>query len=172
MSKHFSLLLELDLLVELPEEDLQVVRRLIGLTPSGPENERYDVWTEPRPPSGADIADPPAQELPIPGGPTAQLVRRVVSMGLSRQEVRWSLAVRALLIDDSFYEEGWRTVDWLARRSATRGFIGQAREELDLVPSWTFFAADGFGYVTVRGEVFALSQEAPPPPADLTTNER
>jgi hypothetical protein len=167
MSKHFNLLIELDLVADLPHEDLHRLRCLVGLAPTSASRENGDLWIEPGQLPDVGRSDAPARELPIPGGLTAQLLPRVVSVGADVSEVRWSFAVRVLLLDDSFYEDGWRTVDWLARRSATRGFIGQAREEFELAPSWIFLAADGFGYAVVEGDLVPLSEDAPPLPADL-----
>ena len=52
---------------------------------------------------------------------------------------------------------------WLAPHSQTQGWIGSAREELDLDPALHFYTQDGHAYAAAPGEAIQpLAESAPP----------
>ena len=58
---------------------------------------------------------------------------------------------RTLVVDGAMYELMQLLPPWLARWSLTDGWIGFAREELDLDVWLHFFAAHGHAYVASPG---------------------
>jgi len=67
----------------------------------------------------------------------------------------------------------WQATPWLARWSATQGWIGFAREELSLIPWLTFYAQDGHAYLAAPGEApQPVRVEAPPFSATHTTERQ
>lgn len=151
VSLHFHLALELDLAENVSADDLAVAGWLIG---SGPPPATLPLGL-------SRLREPAADD----GAPwlTGALARHAALPG--RQAVRWSLALRTLMRDDGFYEAGLATIQWLGKRCDNSGWIGQAREEHDLLPSWTFLAHAGWVYVPHDGAVVGMDDNAPPPPA-------
>jgi hypothetical protein len=95
----------------------------------------------------------PFELIDIPGGASGVLTRRWRSTEGGQEVELWSLAIRTVLVDDAMYEAGLAVLGWLGRRSHENGFIALAREELSLVPAWTFVAFDGWTYMVADGNV-------------------
>jgi hypothetical protein len=71
--------------------------------------------------------------------------------------------VRTLVTDDGMYEFVQTVPPWLARVSATQGWIGMAREEMALDVWLNFYVQDGHAYAGGPGESpQALTPSAPP----------
>ncbi|MFL6172544.1 MAG: hypothetical protein ACJ716_06590, partial [Marmoricola sp.] len=164
VSLHYQLLIEMDLVEGLPDEDLSVVRWLIGL---GEEPQKRPQELEPLL-AAADLIDhdDPASTT-LPGGATSVMRQRLLPSRSESRRVCWSLAVRTLVLDDSMYESGLAALAWLGRHSFRDGFIAIAREELDVVPGWVFASYSGWTYLIAAGEVGPLDQDAPEPPESL-----
>jgi hypothetical protein len=95
----------------------------------------------------------------LPGGPVTSLVRQQ----LSASTWLWGLYMRVMVVDDVMYELIQTEPPRLARWSATQGWIGCAREEMDLHPWLNFYVQDGHAYAAGPGEEpHPLSQDAPP----------
>ncbi|MCE3227453.1 MAG: hypothetical protein K0S32_2004 [Bacteroidetes bacterium] len=52
---------------------------------------------------------------------------------------KWSFHFRRMLVDDVFYEEGYKLIAWLAILSDTSGFVGYIKEELEKDPRLVYF---------------------------------
>lgn len=59
---------------------------------------------------------------------------------------------RVFVLDDVMYELVQLVPPWLARWSLAEGWIGFAREELSLNVWLSFYAVQGYAYVTAPGE--------------------
>jgi hypothetical protein len=74
--------------------------------------------------------------------------------------------------DDEMYELIQVVPPWLAPWSLTDGWIGFAREELDLHVWLNFFAAHGHAYIAPPGEApVPLLRDAPPFTLTQTTEQ-
>ncbi|MGC9671373.1 hypothetical protein ACNTMW_33115 [Planosporangium sp. 12N6] len=156
MSLHYHLAVELELAGDLDPADLDTVRWLFGLTDT-------------RPPV-APVTDPLVQPehtdtdgwWRAPGGAWARLVhgRRPAPAGST--QVGWSVAARDVLLDDHFYADAPAVLGRLATRSSTQGLIATAREEMDLLPSWLFYAFAGQAYLLHEGELVPYEGELLP----------
>ncbi|MDI6105219.1 hypothetical protein QLQ12_42205 [Actinoplanes sp. NEAU-A12] len=159
MSLHYEWTLSLRLRPDAPASFLAELRFHLGLADRLPEEPELEIdWpclvTE--------------QDDPLPGGSVRSLVaqrpyvNRPGSLGLF---------VRTFVLDDAMYELMLAVPTWLARWSLTQGWIGQAREELSLRPSWNFYVQDGHAYASgPDGSVTPLHDSAPPFTLDYTSD--
>lgn len=140
MSLHYEWTMSLRLRRDVPEEFLAELRFHLGL---------------------ADRL-PAAPELPYPD-PVFALARDDALPGGGVTALRfqrpypdrpgwWGLHVRTFTLDDSMYDFLLHVPPWLARQSATHGWIGFAREELDINPWLHFYASGGYAYAAGPGE--------------------
>ena len=144
LSLHFDWTLSLRLRPDVPAACLTELRFQLGLGDARPSTHRlpYDF------PSlvGSDL---------LPGGSVRSL----------SQDHRgsWGVFLRTCLLDDGFYGLVDTVPIWLAPQSQTQGWIGWAREELDLHPALHFFTQDGHAYAAGPGEAIQpLAESAPP----------
>jgi hypothetical protein len=95
----------------------------------------------------------------LPGGPVASLTRQ--SRCVNRPAMT-GLFIRAFITDDTMYDLIQTVPPWLARWSATQGWIGFAREGLELDPWLHFYVQDGYAYLAAPGQTPApVSADAP-----------
>lgn len=146
MSLHFEWTLSLRLRPDTPESFVEELRFHLGLTARSPESPTLDV-------NGPCLVAEPDDSLP--GGEVQSLTpHRQGSLGLF---------VRTFVLDDIMYSLVLTVPPWLARWSATQGWIGQAREELSLHPWLNFYVQDGHAYVAEPGGSMQPLNETSPP---------
>ena len=151
MSLHYEWTLSLRLRPDAPASFLDELRFHLGLAEQLPEDPELGIaWpclvTEP------DDA--------LPGGGVRSLVAQ---RPYSNRPGSFGLFVRTFVLDDAMYDLMLVVPPWLARWSLTRGWIGQAREELSLHPWLNFYVQDGHAYIAEPGgSVEPLDDGAPP----------
>lgn len=138
MSLHYEWTLSLRFRRDVPEAFLEDVRSDFGIGPGLALD-------------GDDSA--------LPGGPVTRLVRQQLTAGTWL----WGLYLRMMVLDDVMHEWVQTEPPRLARWSATQGWIGFAREEMDLHPWLSFYVQDGHAYAARPGEEpHPLCEGAPP----------
>jgi hypothetical protein len=148
---HYEWTLSLRLRPDAPASFLEELRFHLGLADRLPEEPELEIdWpclvTE--------------QDGPLPGGSVRSLVAQQPYLN---RPGSLGLFVRTFVLDDALYELMPAVPAWLARWSQTQGWIGQAREELSLHPSFTFYVQDGHAYAAgPGGSVTPLHDSAPP----------
>jgi hypothetical protein len=147
MSLHYEWILSLRLRPDTPERFVEELRYHLGLSDLAPEVPTLDV-------DGAALAAyGDGDELA--GGPITRLVQQ--------QNGTWAVFVRIFVLDDAMYDLVQVVPQWLARWSLTQGWIGFAREELNLHPWLTFYVADRFAYAAPPGkQPEPFTEQAPP----------
>jgi hypothetical protein len=134
MSLHYEWTLTLRLRPDVSESFLTELRFHLGLAdrlPQEPELE-YD-WP-------CLVADP---DMALPGGGLCSLL---VQRPYLDKPASYGMFARTLVLDDAMYELIQTVPAWLARHSLTQGWIGQAREELSLLPWLNFYVQNGYAY--------------------------
>ena len=158
MSLHYEWTLSLRLRPDVPETFLEELRYHLGLTDHAPANPTLDY------PYPVLAANGPGDELA--GGPIARLVRQQHGSW----PATWGLFSRTFVLDDAMVELAQIVPQWLASWSLTQGWIGFAREELDLRPWLDFYVANGYAYAAKPGrQPQALRTGTPPFTAVQTT---
>jgi hypothetical protein len=155
MSLHYEWLLSLRLRPDAPEALIEELRYHLGLSDQAPDTPTLDL------PGQALVVCEGGDELP--GGPLTTLVRQQYGPGLEC----WSMFARILVVDDAMYELVQVVPQWLAGWSLTQGWVGMAREELDLNPWLHFYTAGGHAYASAPGEE-PQPLDADAPPFELT----
>ena len=136
MSLHYEWTLSLRFRLDVPEDFLEELRADFGI---------------------GSALDGDGSELP--GGPAASLMRQQ----MSADTWLWGLFVRRMVVDDAMYELILTEPERLAQWSATQGWIGFAREEMDLHTWLNFYVQDKHAYAAGPGEVpQSLTGDAPP----------
>ncbi|HEX6523105.1 MAG TPA: hypothetical protein VF070_24375 [Streptosporangiaceae bacterium] len=105
----------------------------------------------------------------LAGGPVASLIRQQPYLN---QPAVWGVFARTFVLDDAMYELVQIVPSWLAGWSLTEGWIGFAREELDLNAWLNFFASQGHAYAASPGGAPEPLAEQAPPFAPTQTTER
>ncbi|MGH3297131.1 MAG: hypothetical protein ACRDP7_35585 [Trebonia sp.] len=160
MSMHFEWTLSLRLRSETPQAFLDELRYHLGMSSLAPREPALR-WPYPVFGSGDDPDS-------VPGGP----VRRLVRQELGAVSWAWGLLARVVLPDDEMFEVMQVVPPWLAPWSLTDGWIGFAREELDLDVWLNFFAAHGHAYIAPPGETpIPPLRDAPPFTLTQTTEQ-
>jgi hypothetical protein len=150
MSLHYEWTLSLRLRPDVPEAFLDELRYHLGLSDLVPSAPTLD-W------DGPALAGAGGEALP--GGPVATLIRQ--QPHLNGPWVRGMFA-RVFVRADAMYELMQTVPPWLAVWSLTEGWIGFAREELDLDPWLNFYAMQGHAYAAAPGAApQPLGQGAP-----------
>jgi hypothetical protein len=158
VSLHYEWTVSLRLRPDVPETFLEELRYHLGATDHAPANPTLDY------PEPALAGSGPADELA--GGPIARLVLQQHGSW----PATWGLFARTFVLDDAMYELIQIVPQWLAPWSLTQGWIGFAREELDLNPWLNFYIANGHAYAAAPGQQpQSLGTEAPPFTATQTT---
>jgi hypothetical protein len=151
MSLHFEWTLSLRLRPDVPAQFVDELRYHLGLSGREPEAPTL-VCSGPALVTAGDGDE-------LAGGPVARLVRQQPGSG----PATWGVFARVFVLDDAMYELVQIVPPWLARWSLTEGWIGFAREELNLNFWLSFYAAGGHAYAAAPGEgPQALSADAPP----------
>lgn len=160
MSLHYEWTLSLRLRSETPPAFLDELRYHLGMSSLVPR-ERTLGWPYPVFGSGDDPDS-------LPGGP----VRRLARQELGAVSWAWGMLARVSVPDGEMYELMQVVPPWLAPWSLTNGWIGFAREELDLDVWLNFFAAHGHAYIAAPGEApTPLLPTAPPFTLTQTTEQ-
>ena len=151
MSLHYEWVLSLHLRADVPAGFVSELRWLMGLQQDRPETRTLEI-------------DHPAlacrQDVALPEGELAQLT---VQRPLSNGPDQLGLYSRTFQLDDDMYELIQVIPPWLAAHSATRGWIGAAREEMGMTTWMDYYAQDGCAYGSAAdGSIEALSAGAPP----------
>ncbi|GAB1639591.1 hypothetical protein KRMM14A1259_00140 [Krasilnikovia sp. MM14-A1259] len=148
---HYEWTLSLRLRPDAPESFLQELRFHLGLAEQLPDNPELGIdWP--------CLLMKPDDHLP--GGGVRSLVAQQPYLN---RPGSLGLFVRTFVLDDAMYDLMRLVPAWLAPRSLTQGWIGQAREELSLHPWLNFYVQDGHAYVAVPGgDVQSLDEAAPP----------
>jgi hypothetical protein len=155
---HYEWTLSLRLRPDVPDEFLGEVRYHLGLSELAPAAPTLECA------GAALVTAGDGDELA--GGAIARLVRQQHGSG----PAAWGLFARVFVLDDAMYDLVQIVPPWLARWSLTEGWIGFAREELDLDVWLNFYAAQGHAYAAGPGEQpQPLSEGAPPFTARQTT---
>lgn len=159
VSLHYEWTLSLRLRPDVPEAFLEELRYHLGLSDLVPPEPTLDCDG----PALACAGD--SEELP--GGPVARMARQQPYLN---RPAAWGVFARTFVLDDAMYDLVQTVPPWLAAWSLTEGWIGFAREELDLNPWLNFYAMQGHAYAAPPGgEPQALQQNAPPFTATQTT---
>ena len=148
MSLHYEWVISLRLRQDLPADALAEVRWHLGLEHSPPATRKLD-------------ESPPVFVEPetgwMPGGHLAVLKEQDSPDGPSL-----GMFVRTLVLDDGMYELLEKVPRWFAGVSATEGWIGMAREEMNLEVWLNFYVQGGQAYAAGPGEPpHALADSAP-----------
>lgn len=158
MSLHYEWTLSLRLRPDVPDAFVDELRFHLGLSDTAPQAPTLDY--------GYPVLGTDGDQDELPGGQIARLVRQQHGNG---PEV-CGVLVRTFILDDEMYQLIQDVPPWLARWSLTEGWIGFAREELNLDPWLNFYAAHGHAYAASPGErPQALSEQAPPFAATQTS---
>jgi hypothetical protein len=158
MSLHYEWMLSLRLRPDVPDAFVDELRFHLGLSDTTPPKPTLDY--------DYPVLSADADQDELPGGQIARLVRQQHG----NWPEAWGVLVRRFVLDDEMYQLVQDVPQWLARWSLTEGWIGFAREELNLDPWLNFYAARGHGYAASPGErPQALSEQAPPFAAAQTT---
>lgn len=150
VSYHYEWMLALRLRPDAPEPFLAELRFHLGLTDQLPDDPvlEYD-WP-------CLVAD---NDSALPGGGVRSLL---VQQPYLDRPGSLGLFVRTFLLDDGMYEVVQTVPGWLAPWSLTQGWIGHAREELDLHPWLHFYIQNGYAYAAEPGKpVKPLNDGAP-----------
>jgi hypothetical protein len=151
MSLHYEWTLSLRLRPDVPDAFLEELRYHLGLSDVVPQSPTLD--------HDYPVLAANGDGDELAGGPITRLVRQQPS---SRTAV-WGVYVRVFVLDDAMYELIQDVPSWLARWSLTEGWIGFAREELNLNPWLNFYASQGHAYAAGPGEQpQPLVAETPP----------
>ena len=157
MSLHYEWTLSLRMHPDVPEAFVEELRYHLGLTDHAPADPTLD-YPEPA------LATGGSDELA--GGAVARLVRQQHGSW----PATWGLFARTFVLDDTMYDLIQFFPQWLAPWSLTQGWVGFAREELDLDPWLNFYIANGHAYAATPGQPpQALRAGAPPFTATQTT---
>lgn len=151
MSLHFEWTLSLRLRPDTPEPFLDELRFHLGMIDQRP--------AEP----SLDFDSPcllPDQDAALPGGAVRSLVPQQPYLD---RPGALGLYVRTFVLDDVMYELIQIVPAWLAPWSLTQGWIGHAREELDLHPWLHFYIQDGHAYAAKPGEEIKPLHDGAPP---------
>lgn len=140
MSLHYEWLLSLNLRPDAPDTFVEELRYHLGLSDSLPGPPTLDF-------AGQALAPYDGSDE-LAGGGITRLVRR--QRGNSPET--WGVFVRLLVLDDAMYELVQVVPQWLAQWSLTQGWVGMAREELDLNLWLNFYTADGYAYASSLDE--------------------
>ena len=160
MSLHYEWILSLRFRADTPDEFVEELRFHLGQVPT-------------RPAAATLEHEDPVFELSGPdslaGGAMSGLSRQ--KPFLNHPEV-YGLFVRTLVLDDGLDAMLDGVLAWLARWSATQGWIGFAREEMSLQPWLQFYVQDGYAYLAGPGERPQPVEEGSPPFTLTQTVER
>ena len=138
VSLHYELVLSLWLRPDTPAEYVDELRYHLGMTDESP--------------GALELAD-----RVFAGGGDDYLTGGIIAtlklaQPFANRPAAWGLHVRTFVLDDSMYELLTVVPPWLARWSATQGWIGFAREEMSLDIWLNFDAANGHAYLAGPGE--------------------
>jgi hypothetical protein len=151
MSLHYEWFLSFRLRPDTPDAFVEELRYHLGLSGLAPETPTLDI------PDQGLAPDSDGDELA--GGSTTRLVRR----RHGNWPETWGVFARLFVLDDAMYELVQVVPPWLAPWSLTQGWVGMAREELDLNPWLNFYVADGYAYASSPGGLpEPLTGDAPP----------
>lgn len=151
VSLHYEWTLSLRLRPDVPSSFLDELRFHLGLAERLPDDAELELgWP-------CLVTDP---DDALPGGGVRSLTAQ---QPYSNQPVSFGLFVRTFVLDDAMYELISVVPAWLARRSLTQGWIGQAREGLSLHPWPNFYVQDGHACAAEpSGSIEPLDDTAPP----------
>ncbi|WP_433043122.1 hypothetical protein [Dactylosporangium sp. CS-033363] len=151
MSLHYEWTLSLRVRPDAPASFLDELRFHLGLAERLPDDAELGLnWS-------CLVTEP---DDALPGGGVRSLMAQ---QPYSNRPGTLGLFVRTLVLDDVMYELISVVPAWLARRSLTQGWIGQAREELSLHPWLNFYVQDGRAYAAEPGgSIEPLDDTAPP----------
>ena len=131
MSLHYERTLSLRLRPDSPGGFLDELRFYLGLTDQAPRSPTLDL-------AHAELTT--GDEDVLAGGP---IVRLVPQQEPGIGPPGWGLFVRTFVLDDAMYDLIQVVPSWLARWSLTEGWIGFAREELNLNIWLSFYCVPG-----------------------------
>jgi hypothetical protein len=147
---HYEWTLSLRLRPDAPEPFLAELRFHLGLTDQPPEEPELEYEFP------CLVAD---SEDALPGGGVRSLVAQQPYLN---RRGSLGLFVRTFILDDGMYELIQVVPAWLARWSLTQGWIGHAREELDLHTWLNFYVQNGHAYAAEPGKAITpLNGSAP-----------
>lgn len=151
MSLHYEWTLSLWLRPDTPDAVLTELGWHVGLEPGRPDECTLE---------GAAPALPEDQERGTSCLPGCEVTSLVQQRPFGNRPLLTGLFLRRYVLDDHMYDVMCTFPEWLARWSSTEGWIGCAREELDLKLWLNFYASGGHAYIATPEQ---LPQEPPEP---------